>query len=54
VLRRFFSYDAPHKRLFAIDFTSAVVAGVLELAFPLAVQLFIDRLLPSASGARQV
>ncbi|HRP46528.1 MAG TPA: ABC transporter ATP-binding protein [Trueperaceae bacterium] len=51
MLRRFFSYYAPYKRLFAIDFTSAVVAGVLELAFPLAVQLFIDRLLPTGHWA---
>jgi len=47
VLRRFFTYYAPYRGLFALDFTSAVVAGVLELAFPLAVQLFIDRLLPT-------
>lgn len=36
----------PHKRLFIIDFFSAVVVAVLELAFPLAVQWFIDTLLP--------
>lgn len=30
-----------------MDFSSAVVSGVLELGFPIAVQLFIDRLLPS-------
>lgn len=47
MLRRFFTYYAPYRGLFALDFTSAVVAGVLELAFPLAVQLFIDRLLPT-------
>ena len=47
MLRRFFSYYAPYRGLFALDFTSAVVSGVLELAFPLAVQVFIDRLLPT-------
>ena len=47
VLRRFFSYYAPYKRLFALDFSSAVARGVLEVSFPLVVQLFIDRLLPS-------
>ena len=47
MLRRFFSYYAPYKRLFALDFSSAVARGVLEVSFPLVVQLFIDRLLPS-------
>jgi ATP-binding cassette subfamily B protein len=46
MLRRFFSYYAPYKHLFFLDFGCAVVAGLLELAFPLAVQLFIDQLLP--------
>ncbi|WP_188907038.1 ABC transporter ATP-binding protein [Aureimonas endophytica] len=47
LLRRFFVYYRPHKRLFLIDFSSAVVSGLLELAFPVAVSLFIDRLLPT-------
>ncbi|MFS0673755.1 ABC transporter ATP-binding protein [Ornithinibacillus sp. 179-J 7C1 HS] len=47
MLRRFFSYYKPHKRLFIIDFTCAVFVAILELAFPIAVQEFIDRLLPS-------
>ncbi|PRA52385.1 multidrug ABC transporter ATP-binding protein [Ochrobactrum sp. MYb68] len=47
LLKRFASYYRPHQRLFVIDFSSAVVAGLLELAFPIAVTLFIDRLLPS-------
>jgi ATP-binding cassette subfamily B protein len=46
MLRRFFSYYAPYKGLFALDFGSAVLAGLLELAFPLAVAYFIDSLLP--------
>jgi ATP-binding cassette subfamily B protein len=46
MLRRFFSYYAPYKHLFFLDFGCAVIAGLLELAFPLAVQLFIDQLLP--------
>lgn len=46
MLKRFFSYYKPHKRLFIIDFTSAVVVALLELAFPVAVQWFIDELLP--------
>ncbi|MCR1836193.1 ABC transporter ATP-binding protein/permease [Oceanobacillus caeni] len=46
MLRRFFSYYKPHKRLFIIDFTAAVIVAILELAFPIAVQWFIDELLP--------
>lgn len=46
MIRRFFSYYKPHKRLFIIDFTSAVIVAILELAFPVAVQWFIDDLLP--------
>ncbi|WP_420806934.1 ABC transporter ATP-binding protein [Salinicoccus halodurans] len=45
-LKRFFSYYAPYKALFTLDFTCAVIVGLLELAFPLIVNLFIDELLP--------
>ncbi|MDM5248825.1 MULTISPECIES: ABC transporter ATP-binding protein [unclassified Lysinibacillus] len=45
--RKFFSYYKPHKRLFVIDFSSAIIVAILELAFPLAVQWFIDELLPT-------
>src|SRR5690606_27951563 len=48
ILKRFLSYYSPHKRLFLLDFSSAVVSGLLELAFPVAVTLFIDRLLPTS------
>ncbi|WP_116652341.1 ABC transporter ATP-binding protein [Pelagibacterium sediminicola] len=47
MLRRFFSYYAPYKGLFLLDFGCAVVAGLLELGFPVVVQLYVDRLLPS-------
>ncbi|MBW4084982.1 ABC transporter ATP-binding protein [Paenibacillus sp. S150] len=46
MLRRFFSYYRPYKKLFFLDFTCAVGAGLLELAFPVAVNKFIDDLLP--------
>ena len=49
MIRRFFSYYKPHKKLFTIDFSSAVIVAVLELAFPIAVQWFIDSLLPSSN-----
>lgn len=47
LLTRFAAYYRPHGRLFVLDFSSAVAAGLLELAFPVAVTIFIDRLLPT-------
>ena len=46
MLRQFFDYYRPHMRLFWLDFGSAVLSGLLELAFPLAIAGFIDHLLP--------
>ncbi|MBY0595792.1 ABC transporter ATP-binding protein [Bacillus bingmayongensis] len=46
MLRRFFSYYKPYKGLFVLDFSCAVIAGLLELGFPLIVNQFIDKLLP--------
>ncbi|WP_439500155.1 ABC transporter ATP-binding protein [Bosea sp. (in: a-proteobacteria)] len=46
MLRRFFAYYAPHRGLFLLDFSCAVLSGLLELAFPMAVKFFIDWLLP--------
>ncbi len=46
-MKKFFSYYAPYKALFTLDFTCAVIVGLLELAFPLIVNLFIDELLPN-------
>ncbi|WP_240232709.1 ABC transporter ATP-binding protein [Devosia lacusdianchii] len=46
MIKRFFSYYAPYKGLFVLDFGCAVIAGLLELVFPLAVAYFIDQLLP--------
>jgi ATP-binding cassette subfamily B protein len=51
MLRQFFAYYRPWKRLFWLDFGCAVVSGILELAFPLAVTAFIDRLLPQGEWA---
>ncbi len=47
MLARFFSYYRPYKKLFVLDFGCAVLAGLLELGFPLAIKFFIDDLLPS-------
>jgi ATP-binding cassette, subfamily B, bacterial len=49
MILRFFSYYKPHRRLFLIDFFSAVFVAILELAFPIAVQWFIDTLLPGGN-----
>ncbi|WP_020616569.1 ABC transporter ATP-binding protein [Paenibacillus daejeonensis] len=49
MLRRFFGYYKPYKGLFFLDFSCAVIAGLLELAFPLAVKVFTDDLLPSGN-----
>ncbi|TLS37043.1 ABC transporter ATP-binding protein [Pseudalkalibacillus caeni] len=46
MIKRFFSYYRPHRKLFYIDFVCAVLVGILELGFPLAVSWFIDSLLP--------
>jgi ATP-binding cassette subfamily B protein len=46
MLRRFFAYYRPHRGLFLLDFSCAVLSGLLELGFPLAVRGFVDHLLP--------
>jgi len=49
MLKKFFSYYKPHRRLFIIDFSSAIFVALLDLAFPVAVQWFIDDLLPKGN-----
>ncbi|WP_201716168.1 ABC transporter ATP-binding protein [Rossellomorea arthrocnemi] len=49
MIKRFFSYYRPHRKLFYIDFACAVLVGLLELGFPLAVSWFIDSLLPDGN-----
>jgi ATP-binding cassette subfamily B protein len=51
MLQQFFEYYRPWKALFFLDFGCAVVSGLLELAFPLAIKGFIDVLLPSGNLA---
>ena len=46
MLKRFFSYYRPYRGLFILDFTCAVFAGLLELAFPVAVNQVIDKIMP--------
>ncbi|MED1793652.1 ABC transporter ATP-binding protein [Brevibacillus nitrificans] len=47
MLRRFFSYYQPYKGLFLLDFSCAIIAAMLELGFPVAVNMVVDKLLPS-------
>jgi ATP-binding cassette subfamily B protein len=47
MLQRFFAYYRPYRRLFILDFSCAVLSGVLELGFPMAVKVFVDVLLPA-------
>lgn len=49
MLRDFFAYYRPWMGLFWLDFGCAVLAGLLELAFPLAITAFIDHLLPQGN-----
>lgn len=46
MLRRFFAYYRPYRGLFILDFACAVISGLLELGFPMAVKVFVDDLLP--------
>ncbi len=49
MLRQFFVYYRPWMGLFWLDFGCAVLSGLLELAFPLAVRGYIDWLLPQGN-----
>ena len=51
MLREFFAYYRPHRRLFMLDFGCAVLSGLLELGFPMAVRAFVDILLPRQDWA---
>ncbi|MCW4114120.1 ABC transporter ATP-binding protein/permease [Aurantimonas sp. MSK8Z-1] len=47
MLSQFFAYYRPYRGLFLLDFGCAVLAGLLELGFPMAIAGFVDHLLPS-------
>ncbi|WP_284776495.1 ABC transporter ATP-binding protein [Agrobacterium sp. lyk4-40-TYG-31] len=47
MLSRFFSYYRPYRGLFIVDFACAILSGLLELGFPMAVKVFVDVLLPA-------
>lgn len=47
MLFRFFQFYRPYRGLFLLDFLCAVLSGVLELGFPIAIKLLVDELLPA-------
>lgn len=49
MLKEFFSYYKPYKKLFSIDFGCAILSGILELLFPVAVNKVIDTVLPTGN-----
>lgn len=49
MLKHFFSYYKPYKRLFLIDFCCAIISAILELVFPIAVNRVIDEVLPDGN-----
>ena len=46
LLRIFLSYFKPHKKLFALDMTCALLVAVIDLAFPLVSRNAMNELLP--------
>lgn len=46
MMRQFFAYYRPYRTLFLLDFGCAVLAGALELTFPVAVNVVIDQIMP--------
>ena len=49
MIKRFFAYYTPWRGLFLLDFGCALLSGLLELGFPMAVRGFVDHLLPTQS-----
>ena len=47
MLRDFFAYYKPYKKLFMIDFGCALISAMLELTFPFVVNRVIDTILPT-------
>ncbi|WP_207482718.1 ABC transporter ATP-binding protein [Arenibaculum pallidiluteum] len=47
MIRRFLAYYRPHKGLLILTISCAILSGLLELGFPMAVRSFVDELLPT-------
>ncbi|MGV2069014.1 ABC transporter ATP-binding protein [Agrobacterium sp. 22-226-1] len=46
MIRQFAAYYKGNLKLFVLDFVCSTIVGLLELAFPIAVAMFIERILP--------
>ncbi len=46
MLRRFMAYYRPYRSLFILDFSCAIIAALLDLVFPVAINYVFDSLLP--------
>ncbi|MDQ0300281.1 ATP-binding cassette subfamily B protein [Salibacterium salarium] len=49
MLRRFFAYYKPYKKLFTLTFACAIFVALLDLVFPLVVNQVVDTLLPQGN-----
>ncbi|RSL34693.1 ABC transporter ATP-binding protein [Salibacterium salarium] len=49
MLRRFFAYYKPYKKLFTLTFACAIFVALLDLVFPLVVNQMVDTLLPQGN-----
>ncbi|MBQ6866945.1 MAG: ABC transporter ATP-binding protein, partial [Clostridia bacterium] len=46
-LRRFLAYYGPHKGLFALDLTCALIVAAVDVSFPLVTQHILRTLIPA-------
>lgn len=49
MIRRFAEHYRPYRKLFMLDFSCAVLFGLLELSFPMVINYLVDHLLPTAN-----
>lgn len=49
MLKQFFAYYKPYRKLFMLDFGCAVLFALLELMFPIGVNYIIDQILPTGN-----
>ncbi|GEM45539.1 ABC transporter ATP-binding protein [Deinococcus cellulosilyticus] len=47
MIQRFFTHYRPYRKLFLLDFSCAVLFGLLELSFPMVINHLVDTLLPT-------
>ncbi len=47
LLRRFMAYYAPHKKLFAMDMTAALLVAVIGVVYPMITRVMLNDLIPN-------